>query len=439
MKLKHDPWQKQFLQTQGDKIMCTGRQVGKSETCGEDAGSYAVNNSNKNILMIAPTERQAYALFEKTLNWLIENHPKMIMKGKDRPTQTKINLINKTRILCLPVGIAGVGIRGLTVHRLYVDEASRIPEDVWSAVTPMLLTTGGNMIILSTPFGAQGTFYKIWINEGSSYDSFTRFSISSEEVIEKREICDTWTERQRAYALTHLEREKKRMSEREYAQEYLGRFMDDLHRYFSDKIIEECCTLTRPNMIRREFKHFLGVDIARMGEDESTFEIIMKIDKDNFEHVESIITKKTRTTQTEEKIINLHNTYNFKEIDIDAGSGSLGVGVFDHLLDHPKTKSRVVAINNRQRSTDADGKKNIRLMKEDLYDNLLAMMQRRKVKLLNDDEVKESLRSVQYEYVKKENGKTTLRIFGNYTHVVEGLIRAMWAASKNKSLNLWCR
>ena len=39
-----DPWQKEFLNTQGDKILCTGRQVGKSVICGMDAGEYALNH-----------------------------------------------------------------------------------------------------------------------------------------------------------------------------------------------------------------------------------------------------------------------------------------------------------------------------------------------------------------------------------------------------------
>ena len=68
---KLDKWQNEFLQTEGDKIVCCGRQGGKSEICGMDAGRYALNNKNKIILMIAPTERQAYALFDKTLNYII--------------------------------------------------------------------------------------------------------------------------------------------------------------------------------------------------------------------------------------------------------------------------------------------------------------------------------------------------------------------------------
>ena len=59
------------------------------------------------------------------------------------------------------------------------------------------------------------------------------------------------------------------------------------------------------------------------------------------------------------------------------------------------------------------------------------------VKLLKDDELIQSLKSVQYEYMVKRGEKTELRIFGNYTHIVEGLIRAAWCAKEDNKLKLF--
>ena len=42
LKIVLDPWQKKFIETKGDKILCCGRQVGKSVICGIDAGEYAI-------------------------------------------------------------------------------------------------------------------------------------------------------------------------------------------------------------------------------------------------------------------------------------------------------------------------------------------------------------------------------------------------------------
>ena len=204
MTLNLDPWQQKFLSTTGDKHLCTGRQVGKSVICAMDAGKYAITNGGKVVLMIAPTERQAYALFEKTLEHIFQNAKKMVKKGRHRPTKSKISLTNGTIIWCLPTGLTGLGIRFLTINRLYADEASRIPEPVWDAVTPMLLTTGGDTILLSTPFGTEGFFYDVMINKDEAFNSFARFRTDSEKVIRAREICDTWTATQRNPALQML-------------------------------------------------------------------------------------------------------------------------------------------------------------------------------------------------------------------------------------------
>ena len=136
-----DDWQKDFIKTKGDKILCCGRQVGKTEICAHDCGEYVQNPDNPHpVLMTAPTERQAYNLFDKTLSYLLEHYPKTIKMGKDRPTKSKITLKDKNNpkkagmlIYCLPTGVTGLGIRGITVGRSYEDENSRTPEEVEQA------------------------------------------------------------------------------------------------------------------------------------------------------------------------------------------------------------------------------------------------------------------------------------------------------------------
>jgi hypothetical protein len=54
-------------------------------------------------------------------------------------------------------------------------------------------------------------------------------------------------------------------------------------------------------------------------------------------------------------------------IYIDAGAGTLGVSVLDHLLQESTFKRKVVAINNRDRPLDFENKSKSKLLKEDLY------------------------------------------------------------------------
>ena len=429
-RIKLDKWQEEFLYTPGNRILCCGRQIGKSVTCGIDAGHKAVNSKNKTFLMIAPTERQAYALFDKTLQYILEFYPKMIKKGKDKPTKTRIHLINGTKIYCLPTGLSGIGIRFLTVDELYADESSRIPEPVWDAVTPMLLTTGGNMTLLSTPKGSNNRFSEIVQNKDNAYSNFTRFEYSSRDVIEKREICDTWTQIQRDKALAYLDSEKKRMTPLMYAQEYEGKICDDLIQFFPDDLIKSVMTLPLGfSSLPVRGKKFLGVDVARKGGDEIVLFSLAKTSKNSYKQFGMKISKNKYLTETVDSILDLDKLHSYKKIYID--DGGLGVGVFDPLLCHPQTKRKVVAINNSARSLEHNTNRKKRILKEDLYSNLYYLMVKKKISLWNDPKIFQSLKSIQID-----DSQENLKIFGNYTHITEALIRAAWC-TKDKSLNIW--
>lgn len=436
--IKYDPWQIEFLKTKGDKILCCGRQVGKTEICGADAAEYAISNPNtKPIVMIAPLEKQAFALFSKTLAYLQEHYPNKICKGKDRPTQSRIKLTSGVEIFCLPVGNQGLNIRFLTIGRLYIDEASRVDPIVFDSISPALLTTGGAQIWLSTLNGAQGNFYDCWINKDGAFDSFTRFAANTEEVIENREICSTWTQYQKESAKKVLDQAKKRMSQAMYAQEYLGMAMENLKRVFPDALISKICTLKRRSGISKGKKYYLGSDISALGDDETTIEVLEKINDDYIEHVENIVNKRVYTTETSEKIINMHKLYKLRKIGID--DQGVGFGVFSELLRDSKTRGITISLNNASRPLDELGEKSKRLLKEDMYMLLLAYMEQNKIRLLDDEMVKASLQSIIYELDQKPGEATKTRIYGTYSHICEGIIRALWLAVEDKSLSLWVR
>ncbi len=433
MRLELDDWQKEVLQTKGNILLVAGRQTGKSTIIAIRDGERAARSPNESILIIAPTERQAEEIFNKVLIYITDNYKGMIKKGKDRPTKHILRLTNGSIIRCLPVGLAGIGIRGLTLTKLTGEECSYIPEEVWHAVTPMLLTTGGDMDLLGTPHGQKGYFYDCFKNEDNR---FKVFHVNTEEVMKNRKVSSSWTEIQREKALEYLEREKRSMTANQYAQEYMGKFISDLKQFFPDETIKKVMTLKRRERIRTDREYYLGVDIARLGDDEGTFEILDGTNRDRLEQVENLVTKKTRLNETTQKIIELESQYCFKNIFID--DGGIGVGVFDYLLEHEKTKRKVIAINNRSRPLDREEKDKKKILKEDLYNNLLMLMEQGKISLLDDDEIYLSLKSVQYEYDLTPGARTNLKIFGSYTHIAEGLIRAAWCA-KDKRLKIWVR
>lgn len=425
-----DDWQKDIIEEDGNVLLCTGRQVGKTMTLSHKAGKYMIEHPNTNIIVVSLTEDQAQLIIIMILDFLERTDKGKIHKGKKKPTKSTITLTNGSKVIARPVGNTGDSVRGFTGDILIVDEASRMPELMWIAAKPTLLTTGGKIWMCSTPHGKTGYFYECFINKNNR---FKVFHISSEEVIKNRPVSEGWTKERKEASIKILEEEKEDMSELRYSQEYLGLFIDDLRRYFSDELINRVCTLERPSTIKKDQVYSLGVDIARMGDDDSTFEILRRMENNQLIHVESVVTRKTLTTQTERQILNLDKLYDFQHIYLDAGSGSLGVGIFDHLLDNEQTKRKVVAINNRARPLDRFKSKS-RLLKEDLYDNLLMLMEKNQIRLLDDDNIRASLRSIQYEFTKDESNQ--VKIFGNFSHIVEGLIRAAWIV-KEKNLNVW--
>ena len=426
-KLTLDEWQQKVLETEGHIVLRSGRQVGKSTVVAMKAAIFAMKTRGSTTMVIAATDRQSKLLLQKILFQVKEINDRAIKLGKDKPTQHRIVLKNGSEILSFPAGRTGYGIRGYTINLLIADEAAFICEDVWQAVTPMLAMTGGVMWLLSTPHGRGGYFYECFLD-----DDFTKFHISTEAVLG----YENRPEVQKEALGKRLIAEKKRMSELEYAQEYLGEFADNLQQLFSNDLINEICiTRRRENIRKRDRRYYLGCDIAGMGEDDTTMEILDKINQENIVQVENIVRKKQRTTQTSEFIKALDSSYNFCEIGVD--DAGLGFGVWSELREDDRTKRKVVGLNNRRRSM-GEGDRTKKLMKEEMYLNLLRMMEKKQIMLLEDDDVVQSLKSVQYEYIREEKGGMRLRIFGSYTHIAEGLIRAAWLAS-NKTLNIFAR
>ena len=242
--MKLDNWQQSVLKQKGNICLCSGRQVGKSTIISMKAGEYALNNPNKTIMIIASVERQALLLFEKVYSYIFEKtkykatsrygeyYASELQGGADKPTKHKLTLKNGSVIHCLPTGDSGYGIRGYTIDALYADEAHFIKEEVWSAVTPMLSTTGGNIILLSTPFGTEGYFHRCFHDK-----NFKSFHVSTEDVAKLRE------EPQRTRMIQFLKDEKERMTKLQYQQEYLGLFVGGIQRFFPDELIESCCVI----------------------------------------------------------------------------------------------------------------------------------------------------------------------------------------------------
>ncbi len=421
-----DKWQEKVLKTKGNMVICSPRQMGKSTVISEDAGEYAINNPGKSIMVIASVDRQSLLLFEKILSYIYGKNRKMIMSGKDRPTKHQLKLTNGSIIRSLPTGDSGYGIRGYTIDRLYADEAAFIKEDVWAAVTPMLATTGGDIILLSTPFGTDGYFYRAFT---SKHLKFTRIHVDPEEVIEGRE------EPQRTNLIEFRKDEKERMTKLQFQQEHMGLFVGGIQRFISDELIDEMCKLDHLGGHIPSQNCFQGIDIARMGGDECPMITFHRINRERLVQVDFTLPEPQRLTDTARLIISKDKTLQHKKIFMD--DGGLGVGVYDILYEDRQTKNKVVGLNNASREIERTmnrGKTKIRkvtLLGEDMAINFKVLAENKKILLFDLPEIRQSLRSMQCDY-----SDGTLKIYGNYSHIFEALKRGAHCM-KDKSLNLY--
>ena len=416
-----DKWQNDVLATKGHICICAGRQVGKSTVISQDAGEFAMNNPDKSIMIIAATERQAHLLFEKVLAYIFEHDRNIIMKKADRPTKTRIKLKNNSIIHCLPTGDSGYGIRGFTIDRLYADEAAFIKEEVWAAVTPQLVTTGGDIVLLSTPMGCDGYFYRCYHDK-----NFTAFHINTEEVAKER------PKEMQSRMLEHCKDEKERMTKLQYQQEYLGLFVGGIQRFISDELMDAICTINPKDTYKPVGDTFQGIDVARMGGDETVLCSGDRINRKKLRQIDLTIPDPQTITDTARLIIHKDKSLKHKQINMD--DGGLGVGVFDILYEDRQTKDKVVGLNNAKREIEhADFKTKERkkpLLGVEMSIHLKVLMENNKIELFDDPRLRHSLRSMQCD-----TGDGVLKIYGNYDHIWEALKR-MAQCMKDKSLNI---
>lgn len=438
-----DDWQKEILDYDGHIFLAKGRRIGATHLFAVKAVEYMATHYNDHpisqIVCGSITEDQAEIIIAFATQYALAKYPDLVGRGLDRPISKQLTLVvdgNKRQLIARPTSTPDAA-RGFEGQILMIDEAAFHSKKFFDAATAILATTNGKIWMWSTFDGKDPDNY-FWnryddiVNKGVK-SRFKLWVKDTETVFRERPISVAWTEEQRAGALQFLEEEKKEKSEGVYGQEYLARPLDEIMQFFPDDLIDAVCCL-QPETKPRYYvnKIYGGFDIARYGEDESTYEFLEKEKETSLKQIHHEISHKQGVDKTADRIAQLDTIYKSKKLGID--TQGVGGGVYDILLNVPKVKNKVVSMENGTKPLDPDGNKMVKFFKEEMYINLLTLMQRGHIKLYNLAEIKASLKSVRYEYTKSKTGESELRIYGRYTHIAEGIIRAAWLAVKDKSL-----
>jgi phage FluMu gp28-like protein len=213
-------YQEAFLKDPSKRIvMCAGRRVGKSMMTGAKALWFVLSHEKVTVLIVSATLRQSIMMFDTILDYVSDNA--LISRAVVRQTRTLIRFKNGSKILALPCG-KGKGLRGQTCSLIVCDEAAFMPEEVISEVLlPMLATTDGYAIMLSTPWTKDHIFYKAFTSaKWSKYHYKT-----SDNPMVKPEF---------------LEEQRELVGEQRYLQEYEAQFTDDGRAYFPSALLQPC-------------------------------------------------------------------------------------------------------------------------------------------------------------------------------------------------------
>jgi len=213
-----DPWQADLLRSRSKRIILNcSRQSGKSTTCAALGLHESIYRRPSFGLVIAPSQDQSAELMMK----FDEFRGAVELPSDYLSTDTKlaVRFANHNRFIARP-GSEKTARSFSAVTLLLEDEASRVLDDLYNSVRPMLAVSNGRHILMSTPFGKRGHFFKIWDQER---DIWQWFEIPAEQ-------CPRITK-------DFLEEEKR--TNPWFEQEYHCKFMDTMDQVFSNYTINK--------------------------------------------------------------------------------------------------------------------------------------------------------------------------------------------------------
>jgi hypothetical protein len=169
-------------------------------------------------LLVSPSLRQSQELFRKVVHAFAALGYLIPLESE---TKLAYELVNGSRLIALPG--KEQTLRGYSdVNMLIIDEAARVRDEDFYAVTPMLMVSRGRLVALSTPYGKRGWWYQAW----SSGEDWERIQVTAQEC--SRILPED------------LERERHSLPRAVFEQEYGCVFGDAEDSVFASADLQAC-------------------------------------------------------------------------------------------------------------------------------------------------------------------------------------------------------
>lgn len=204
------------------RVLCIGRQAGKSHLAACAVILKALQKPNAVIWLVSPVYRQSIYMFDKIVTLCRENNIPISTKKSNQNIEITFTITGSTFYGLS--GDDGDKLRGATLDLLIVDEAALIPDpEIWPKyLRPMVSVNHAPVLFLSTPKGKNWFYdiYKLGLDENNK--DWISYQASSYDGI----ICANDTEEYHP-GKDELDQIKTETDDLTWRQEYLAEFLDN--------------------------------------------------------------------------------------------------------------------------------------------------------------------------------------------------------------------
>ena len=253
LNFKPTSYQRRLLETESKRVVLRwARQTGKTTALACLCILHAALHPHQMILIVAPGLRQSMILgdrIRKLLGQMPRDHRQTVISQQ---LQTIFRFRNGSQIIVLPN--SENQLRGFTADIIVVDEAAFFHNDeeiFRNILPPMLATTGGALIVSSTPWGKNTVFYQL--NQDPDYEKHV---VTWRDAIREGRYSQEF--------LKQLEKERETRPQ-VFKMEYEAQFIEEVDTWLSQDLLAKSCSeeLEFLNFESRQRGHFyMGVDLA---------------------------------------------------------------------------------------------------------------------------------------------------------------------------------
>ena len=275
LRLKPTGYQGRLLGTASKRVVLRwARQTGKTTALACLCIIHAALHPEETALIVAPGLRQSMILGDKIRELLghmtVECRQGIISQQR----RTIFRFRNGSRIIVLPN--SENQLRGFTAGLIVVDEAAFFHNDeviFRNILPPMLATTGGSLIVSSTPWGKNTVFYQL--NQDPEYEKHV---VTWREAVSEGRYSEAF--------LRQLEKTREARPQ-VFRMEYEAEFIEEVDTWLSQDLLAKVCAEDLeyiPFEARAEGRFYAGVDLAERV-DYSVVAVIRKTDHLDLVHM----------------------------------------------------------------------------------------------------------------------------------------------------------